>query len=73
MKNCKHTNIVPVEVDYHGLAAFRDECAECGAIMVPDFDNPVDGVVPFKAQPIAEVIDLAAYRAKKLAKGENNG
>lgn len=75
MKDCKHTNIVPVEINHHGLVAFRDECADCGCIMVPDFNNPVDGVIPFVALPMAEVVDLAAYRAKKLAKsqGVSNG
>ncbi len=75
MKDCKHLNIVSVEVDHYGLAAFRDECADCGCIMVPDFNNPVDGVIPFIALPMAKVIDLAEYRKLKAAKteGVSNG
>lgn len=68
MKDCKHTNIIQVEVDHYGLAAFRDECSDCGCIMVPDFNNPVDGVVPFKALPLAKVLDFNEFKARRALK-----
>lgn len=70
MKDCKHTNIVPVQVDYHGMPAFRDECADCGCIMVPDWNNPVDGIIPMVAQPMGKLINLADYRKQKEEKNK---
>ena len=43
----------------------QDKCTKCGAVGIPDWENPQNGIIKIKAKPLAQVFNLADYRKKK--------